>query len=258
MTSHITVTLNDPFTTDDINLLQTLYSRQTAAGNSGTPASTAAPATVNFPADPGLAPFPSPENSTSLWLNGAVSGNPYLRDANGNIYQIKPAAAGWVAGAPLVNGTPDNGARLYVNGTMIEGGYPVASMIVRQGMIYLTIASGEVQYFNASMGSTYNCSLPAAFLPGTTTAPVAALPALPTDPVPATIAPGSSGRTLTVPVGTPIQTVVSTAQPGDTVVVSPGTYTAGATWSVPLKLILTGVVLDLAGQTANLPMALAL
>ncbi len=126
-------------------------------------------------------------------------------------------------------------------------------MIVRQGMIYLTIASGQVQYFNPGMGATYNTSLPAAFAPGTTTAPAPVLPALPTDPVPASVAPGSSGRVLTVPVGTPIQTVVSTAQPGDTVVVSAGTYTAGATWSVPLKLVLTGVVLDLVGQTANLP-----
>lgn len=214
MTSHISLKFNDPFTMDDINLLQAFYNRQIAAATgatattpttSTTSATSEASAAVNyFPADPGSAPFPSPENSSSLWLNGVVSGSPYLRDMNGNIYQIKPAAAGWVAGAPLVNGAPDNGARLYVNGAMIEGGYPVASMIVRQGMIYLTIASGQVQYFNPGMGATYNTSLPPAFMPGTTTASAAPLPALPTDPVPATTAPGSSGRVLTVPVGTPI------------------------------------------------------
>ena len=293
MLSNVKLTITSPFTADDVTLVQTLYALESstalsqvpsnatistptitapsatnmaattttpAAATTTAPTTTTAPAAAapagdpNFPADPGSAPFPSPENSSSLWLGGPLpSGKPYLRDATGSVYQIRAAVNPGAMGTPMVNGAPENGARLYVNGTMVVGGYPVASMVVRQGMVYLTIASGQVQNFVAAMGSTYNASLPPAWLAGTTTAAPVPLPPLPADPTPSAIAPGSSGRSLTVAVGQTLQSVLDQAQAGDTVTVSPGTYTAGGSWKVPLKLVLTGAVFDLAGQTANLP-----
>src|ERR1700734_1625515 len=89
-----TITLTYPFSPDDVALLNKLLGTQSGDRTPSAPAVTAAPAASPapapviarapppaavdyFPADPGLAPFPSPENSQMLVLGSKVSGRPY-------------------------------------------------------------------------------------------------------------------------------------------------------------------------------------
>lgn len=198
----------------------------------GTGGVTPVPPTSDFfPADPGIAPFPSPENSQILVLGDEISGRPYLKDKNGGLHQIKKDAAG----------VP----KYYVGGQLIDvwPGEFVAQCLVRQGMVYMQIAGGIWKQVAAN-GSMYNTALPVAYTSGSPgTIP---LPPLPPMPVASAITPGSSGRVINCGKGTTLPTIaagIAAAQPGDTVQIATGTY------NEPIPTITVPIILDGGGGT---------
>jgi hypothetical protein len=75
----ITLTVTTPLGAPDAPLLLAAYNE--ALGIAVPGITTAAASAINyFPSSPALAPFPSPENSQQLVLNGIVSEAPYLKD----------------------------------------------------------------------------------------------------------------------------------------------------------------------------------
>lgn len=187
-----------------------------------------------FPADPGSAPFPSPENSTSVVLGSALSGAPYLRDAAGVIYQL------------AITGTPptlaDPGGRLHINGVLWIGfgdatGAHVSEILLRGGRVYWQLSSGQWQTMTGT-GSAANATPPApvAVAPGAA-APIVAMPP---DPSPAAVAPGSSGNVILAGPSQTIKTLadaIAAAKPGDTVRLDPGAvFTESVLIGVPIVL----------------------
>jgi hypothetical protein len=240
-----TITLTYPFSPDDIALLRKLL------GDSATRSSGAAapPAVDHFPADPGVAPFPSPENSQMLVLGTAVSGRPYLKDSLGNVHQLKVNASG--------------GAEYWLNGNSLmrdwsgHANAPPAQLLVRQGGVYIFLTNGITQMLRG--GSIYNTPVPPAWTSAAGGQPVPALPPLPT---PSAVAPGSSGRVIECGVGRAIPTLsaaIATAQAGDRIQLDAGTYTdTPPAWTVPLLIDLGGATFNATGQTAGLARGKAL
>jgi hypothetical protein len=265
-----TLTFTYPFSPDDIALLHKLLAIQGNEGSTGTNptsspaagsvtpngapavAASAPPAVDYFPADPGLAPFPSPENSQILVLGKTVSGRPYLKDKLGRVHQLKVNAEG--------------GAEYWVNGGSLMGGWgghangPPAQLLVRQGGVYIFLTSGVTQFLREN-GSIYNAAVPPAWTEagagGATPLPAAA--PLPT---PSAVAPGSSGRTIECGHGHPIATLsaaIETARAGDRIQLAPGTYTdTPPAWNVPLLIDLGGATFNAAGKTGALARGKAL
>jgi hypothetical protein len=263
-----TITLTYPFSTDDIELLHKLLGTQSgdstppAPGVSAAPAASPvpaatiaraapAPAVDHFPADPGEAPFPSPENSQIIVLGSKVSGRPYLKDSLGRIHQLKMNAAGapeyWMNGISLMEGWSN-----HANG-------PPAQLLVRQGGVYVFLTTGATQVVREG-GGIYNATVPPAW---TTTAsngtPVPAASSLPTA---SGVAPGSSGRVIECGIGHSIQTLsaaIATAKAGDKIQLSPGIYRdTPPPWEVPLLIDLGGATFDASGRTATLARGKAL
>ena len=123
-----TITLTYPFSAEDTALLNKLLGNSGGAatggaitGATGAPTGGRAavgaaitPAQEYFPDDPGIAKFPSPENSQILVFNGKISGRPYLKDQAGAIHQIKKDAAGipqYFKNDQLVRGQSRRGGR---------------------------------------------------------------------------------------------------------------------------------------------------
>lgn len=188
-----------------------------------------------FPADPGLATFPSPENSQIAVLGGVISGRPYLKDGAGAIHQVKPDAAG----------VP----QYYLGGQLepVWAGEAVAQLLVRQGGVYMQIAGGIWKKVAAN-GTMYNTALPAAWTSGGGDTGTPGLPPLPPLPTPSSIAPGSSGRVLRCGKGEALATIaagITAAAAGDTVVVALGSYNE----AVPT--ITQPIVLDCSGSTLS-------
>jgi hypothetical protein len=197
-----------------------------------------------FPADPATAPFPSPENSQQLILNGVVSGAPYLRASDGRVHELKVIAGAseyWINGASQMDGWSGHADS------------PPAQTIVRQGGVYVVLTSGAVQQQNAN-GFRNTPLPPASTGGGGGTGPI--LPPLPAFPTPSPVAPGSSGRIINCGTGQALATLsaaIPTAQAGDTIKLAPGTYTdAPPHWAVPLLIDLGGATLDMAGNTGSL------
>lgn len=197
----------------------------------------------SFPADPGSAPFPSPENSNTLRLGATITGAPYLRDDSGAVHQLVPVVG-------LVTGYLLNGVMLHLWSNEIT----INSIIMRGGHVYAQQSGGQWGTFDTGTGS-----MEPAGLPPTETAPVAGAPKPPADagPVPSPVAPGSSGRVLTVGAGGTYATItdaVKAALAGDTISVAAGAYPeAPPALTVPLLLLATGpVVMDMKGLTGNL------
>lgn len=200
------------------------------------------PAVNNFPADPTQAPT-SPEGSEQIVLNGAVDGPPYLKDAQGNIHQLK-----------IVNGANE----YWLNGASMMAGWsahadaPPVKLLVAQGGVYVFLADGITQA--ARDGSFANAVVPPPFVSGSTGTP--GLPALPAMPIPSAISPGSSGKIIQCGSGQALATLsaaIPTAGPGDTIQLAPGTYTdTPSVWTVPLLIDLGGATFDATGQTAML------
>ena len=226
-----------------------------APAGSSAPATstTSTPATVDpiaakyFPADPGLAAFPSPENSSIIRLGATISGRPYLRDNSGNVHQfITPTAD--CANGYVMNGVPVKGGG--------SDGDPATSLLVRTGEVYVNVRGNIWQHI--SNGGLYTATLPAAFATdasGATTSTVAVSSVVaPADPAPSATPPGSSGKTLEVGTGQAYTTITAAfmaAQAGDTVHVAAGTYkeTPPATL-VPLYVKADkGALLDCTGLT---------
>jgi hypothetical protein len=259
-----TITLTYPFSPDDIALLHKLLG--TTGGESTAPnkplgttgeestAHTGGPGTPPvvdyFPPDPGVAPFPSPENSQMLVLGAAVSGRPYLKDTLGSVHQLKTNATG--AAEYWVNGSSQ------MNGWSGHANAPPAQLLVRQGGVYILLTNGISQMLRN--GSIYNTAIPPAWT--TTGGGGTPLPALPPLPVPSTIAPGSSGRTIACGNGYALPTLsaaIPTAQAGDKIQVAAGTYTdTPPSWSVPLLIDLGGATFNATGKTASLARGKAL
>jgi hypothetical protein len=258
-----TITLTYPFSPDDIALLHKLLGTTggDAAGGPNTPPAdgaaappaariSPAPVVDYFPSDPGLAPFPSPENSQMLVLGKTVSGRPYLKDTLGNVHQLKVNAAGgaeyWLNGGSQMNGWDQH------------ANAPPAQLLVRQGAVYIILTNGISQTLRN--GSIYNTAVPPAWTTagagGTPLPPVAPLP------TPSAIAPGSSGRTIPCGVGQAIPTLsaaIPTARAGDRIQVAAGTYTdTPPPWNVPLLIDLGGATFNAAGKTATLARGKAL
>lgn len=124
MTS-ISINLDYPPSDTDKALLSALL------GGTAGPGSPLVPVN-NFPADPGSAPFPSQENSTSMILDGKISGAPYLRSAQGAVWRFDLGAAG----SPIkLTSAYSTGYQVSVNGAPIAGA-PIQQMMVRQGEVY--------------------------------------------------------------------------------------------------------------------------
>ncbi len=219
----------------------------TAAGSAGDPVTA-----KYFPADPGIAAFPSPENSRMIRnADGTISGRPYLLDKNGTVHR-------------LVQATPDNPTGYLVNGGK-PGNYSPETYnnaLVRQGNVYIQRVTGQWQQFNPAMGSIYNAGLPDAFATdasGATTSTVATSSVTAPTPAPrAAIAPGSSGKTLKVCATgcayTTLSSAIAAAANGDTVDLGPGTYKeTPPAIAVSLKIVWeTGAILDGTGLTGSL------
>ena len=252
-----TITLTYPFSAEDIELLDKLLrntGRKTTAGGGsagvGTDGGGTTPPVVDyFPEDPGVAKFPSPEDGQILVFNGGVSGRPYLKDQSGAIHQIKKDAAG----------VP----QYFKNGQLVPvyPGEAVAQCLVRQGEVYMQIASGIWKHVEPN-GSMYNRGLPPAWTTssGGSTAPN--LPALAPLPKPSRMAPGSSGKVIPVGPSRAYKTLsaaIPAAAAGDKIQVDAGTYTdMPPAWSVPLLIDLGGATFDAAGKTASLARGKAL
>ena len=205
-----------------------------------------------FPPDPGLAEFPSPENSRMVRTGTRISGRPYLIDSTGTVHQL----------VPVTNDIPNG---YTVNGAWGKGGgsdhSPVPQLLVRQGKVFAQANGGPWQFFNPAGGSLYNAGLPDAFktdASGQTTSNVAdsgiKSPGKPAHQSPA---PGSSGRVLKVcsscQFGS-ITAAIKAAAGGDTIDIGPGRYKeAPPAWMVPLKIVFeNGASMDLTGLTASL------
>jgi hypothetical protein len=257
-----TLTFTYPFSPDDIALLHKLLgipggesppATGPTTGPIGAPAPAAGasmpPAVDYFPADPGLAPFPSPENSQMLVLGKTVSGRPYLKDKLGRVHQLKINAAGepeyWVNG-----GSQMAGWSAHANG-------PPAQLLVRQGGVYIFLTTGITQM--SRDGSIYSTAVPPAW---TETGGGTALPALAPLPTPSAVAPGSSGRTIECGIGHAIPTLsaaIPTARAGDKIQLSAGIYTdTPPAWDVPLLIDLGGATFNAAGKTGALARGKAL
>jgi hypothetical protein len=194
---------------------------------------------TDFPADPANATVPSPENSRIEVAGGVLSGRPYLIDANAMTHRLD------AAGHYTVNG---------VSAQFADPTATVVSLLVRQGMVYATISTGQTQQANPGMGmAMYNVGLPPAWTTPTGTPAPTTLPPLPT---PAAIAPGSSGKIINCGSGQAIETLsaaIPTALAGDTILVSPGNYTdTPPAWTVPLLIDLGGATYDATGHTDTL------
>lgn len=237
MTTTVTIT------TDDMTIAAKLIA--IAGGTATTGTGPGSPPVNNFPADPALAPFPSPENSQQIILAGKIAGVPYLKDSLGRIHTMAIDAFGV--------------AEYWLNGVSLQPNWsghadsPPAQLLVRQGGVYVFLASGATQMVNAT-GGVYNAAVPPAWT-GTTGGgvPVPTLPGLPT---PSAIAPGSSGNVINCGSGMPLATLsaaIPTAKAGDTVKLAPGTYTdTPPAWTVPLLIDLGGSTFNATGQTATL------
>ena len=247
------------------NDLQALL-RQLQAGGAGAPHSTAAAAapaaaapavdtiaTQYFPADPGVAQFPSPENSRMIRTATGVSGRPYLLDSTGTVHKLVPV-------------TPAVPNGYTVNGAWAKGGgsdhSPVPQLLVRQGKVFAQANGGPWQFFNSGGGSLYNASLPDPFqtdASGQTTSKEAASSVnMPNKAARQSPAPGTSGKTLKACAsGCQFRTItaaIQAARAGDTVEIGAGRYKeAPPAWTVPLKIVFdNGASMDLTGLTGSL------
>ena len=152
-----------------------------------------------FPANPGAAPFPSPENSSISIVNGKPvstftvdgGGQPYLRDSQGVIWQFSLDANG-----NAIVYTPAGYASGYLitfNGTNNSDG--AAQMIIRQGQLYYQGNWGGTGLFwYCTMLKYTSQTLPPPFAPsggGTVVTPP--LPPMPAMPTPSAVAPGALG-----------------------------------------------------------------
>lgn len=236
-----TLTFTYPFSPDDVALLNKLLGNAGAAG----PAAPPKPAAITeeyFPPNPGIAKFPSPEDSQILVFNGEIVGRPYLKDQAGAIHQIRKGP----------NGVPQ-----YLKGSHVFEVYPgeaVAQCLVRQGEVYMQIANGIWKHVEPN-GSIYNKSLPPAWN-SAGGAGNARAPALPPFPKPSPIAPGSSGKVIVAGPSRALKTLsdaIPTAGAGDTIRLDPGTYTdTPPSWRVSLLIDLGGATFDATGKTAGL------
>ena len=252
-----TITLTYPFSAEDTALLNKLLGHSGGAATGGaTTGATGAPtggraavgaaitpAQEYFPDDPGIAKFPSPENSQILVFNGKISGRPYLKDQAGAIHQIKKDAAGI--------------PQYFKNGQLVPvfPGEAVGQCLVRQGEVYMQIASGIWKHVEPN-GTMYNKGLPPAWTTSSGGSTTPNLPALAPLPKPSAIAPGSSGRVIPVGPSRALKTLsaaIPTAAAGDKIQLDPGTYTdTPPAWSVPLLIDLGGATFNAAGKTATL------
>lgn len=249
MTTSITVTITDPAGAD-----KAVYNALTSALGGGAPAGGTTPVNY-FPADPTLAPAPSPEDSIITILAGVVTGRPYLIDSNKQIWTLS-----------IVSGI----GTAHIGNTLVGGGGSaggINQLQVRQGQVWCIVAGGQQQYWNPAQGSLYNGVMPPAWTtPATGGTP--GLPALPPLPTPWTnaggvvVAPGSSGKIILCGMGLALPSLsaaIRTAGPGDTVKLLPGNYTdTPPAWTVPLLIDLGGATLDATGKTATLARGKAL
>jgi Bacterial regulatory helix-turn-helix protein, lysR family len=262
-----TITLTYPFSAEDTTLLNKLLGNSggtTTGGITSGGATTGAtgvapgraavgaaitPPEEYFPADPGIAKFPSPENSQILVFNGKISGRPYLKDQAGAIHQIKKDAAGI--------------PQYFKNDQLVPvfPGEAVGQCLVRQGEVYMQIASGIWKHVEPN-GTMYNKALPPAWTTSSGGSTTPNLPPLAPLPKPSAVAPGSSGRVIPVGPSRALKTLsaaIPTAAAGDKIQLDPGTYTdTPAAWSVPLLIDLGGATFNAAGKTATLASGKAL
>jgi hypothetical protein len=236
-----TITLTYPFSADDTALLNKLLGITPGAATSSFAAKDF------FSADPIKAPFPSPENTQQMVLNGVIGGEPYLKDQAGAIHQIR-----------MLNGVP-----AYYKMDQVFPVYPgeaVGQILVRQGEVYLQITSGIWKHVEPN-GTMYNRSLPPAWTT-TDAGGGPALPALPLMPTPSAVAPGSSGKVIQVGPSRALKTLsaaIPTAAAGDKIHLDAGAYIdTPPAWSVPLLIDLGGATFDAAGKTAGLARGMAL
>jgi hypothetical protein len=232
----ITLSTND-LTADRDALLALLGGTPAAPG--GTVAPPPPAESTDFPADSANATVPSPENSRIEVANGVLSGRPYLVDANAMTHRLD------VAGKYTVNG---------IAAQFADPAATVTTLLVRQGMVFATISSGQIQQANPGMGmGMYNVALPSAWAPGTNAPPP---PVLAEMPSPSITAPGSSGVVIRCGNGEVIPTIsagILLAMNGDTVQITRGNYHE-ALPAITKAIILDGggSTLDATGLTAQL------
>ena len=113
-----------------------------------------------FPADPGRAPFPSPENSSISSIGPDVGGKAYLRDLNGSFHTLHVPVAG--AMAPN-DGGPDTGYSINGDICPVAGALRAHQLVIRGGVVYAQMEGGGWCTSHMGMGNImYSAQPPAA------------------------------------------------------------------------------------------------
>jgi hypothetical protein len=201
-----------------------------------------------FPADSGMALFPSPEGSRiTVDPDGTLSGPPYLLDALGNRYRFDRNADG-IHAAVLVSNIGGGTSKLYgaqvsFNGTPVPdtSGRNLASgaftkIMIAQGKVYMTAFGGQTLIINGGVSSLSVTAQPVAWSDpfygyksahnigtgdGSTgsTGGGGGVP-IPADPPAPAVKPGSNGNVLKFGTGQTYAgptAALAAAKPGDTV-----------------------------------------
>ena len=239
----------------------------TQGGTTAAAGGTVAP-TNYFPANAGLAPFPSPENSTSMVLAGAISGAPYLRDAEGVVWAFDTPPVATTAAIGMTYAPAGTEHYFNKNGVRL---FSASQMIIRQGQMYF-MDNGTWFYGPGNgNGGTQETTPPTAWASGTApTGTVAAggtvTAAAPPVPVTTVAAGGGTpivGATINgaVHATTALQTLVNAIPSGGTLTLPAMTITDTA--AIPVACTIQGAgigktILDGTGVTPTFKKALLL
>lgn len=203
-----------------------------------------------FPADPGAAPFPSPDNSVITCVGGHVGSpnsypagvNPYVKDAQGAVWQFEiengaPVLSSQAAGQSYA---PGQDYYFTINGQRAFG---AVELLVREGEVYFMLGNGKWAVAGAQDSPAAGVSVisapPAPASAAPTTGGGISAPKMPADPTPSPIAPGSSGNTVMAGPGqtyTTLAAAIAAAKPGDTVKLAAGTYAESVLVDRPLVI----------------------
>ena len=232
-----------------------------ALGKSVLAQTASAPGATNyFPADPGVAPFPSPEGSMIMVVNKKIylydsaanlstqRDNAYLRDAQGTILTFKlPLDL-----APSLYGLPQ-GYTLLGNDGVVNKWFSGSACQICQGKAWVKL--GPTWFYDdpATHGSAGNTALlppyqPAKgqqYVPASATSTGSTTPVMPSAPTRVSPAPGSTGKVIKVgptQAITRLTTALAAAQNGDTIRLDDGAvFKEAVVLSKAVKIVSGGV-----------------
>lgn len=214
-------------------ILAQLRATPAATGTAVAGGTAIAPTTdVYFPADPGRAQFPSPENTSIIRLGAKVSGAPYERDKRGSVHQLGDIH-------PPLSGYYINSVELHAYSDVTAAG-----LLMRGGEAYVQLSSGQWQKADPNMGNgLYNTGLPDAAA-AVTTATGTQTAAAPVTITPSAVPPGSTGHVLLVGKDcNSLSDCIKMAVPGDTID-GANTTVMGTAPFIPVSAELRNFVMD--------------